>query len=77
MRVEQQIEWNKRLWCTNAWGLEIHLIQELIDIYVIFMEFLFYLFFLMSFSKACSLAIEEIQKKYAGESIPYAFTYDN
>lgn len=76
MRVEQQIEWNKRLWCTNAWGSrdssDSGAYRYICDFYGI--PFFTYSF-LMSFSKACSLAIEEIQKKYAGESIPYAFTY--
>lgn len=76
MKVEQQIEWNRRLWCTNAWGSYAFpnsgAYRYICDFYKI--PFFTYSY-QMSFSKACQLAIEEIKVKYENTSIPYAFTY--
>lgn len=76
MKVEQQIEWNKRLWCTNAWGSfsfpNSGAYRYICDFYkVAFFSFNYQ----MSFSKACRLAIDEIKEKYKDGSIPHAFTY--
>lgn len=76
MRVEQQIEWNKRLWCTSAWG-SASLINSGAYRYICsFYEIPFYTYsFQMSFSKACQLAISDIKSKYPDSNHLYAFTY--
>lgn len=76
MKVEQQIEWSKRLWCTNAWGSysfpNSGAYRYICDFYKI--PFFSYSY-QMSFSKACRLAKDEIKEKYKDGSISYAFTY--
>lgn len=76
MRVEQQIEWNKRLWCTNAWGsrdaVNSGVYRYICDFYGIpFSTYSFY----NSFSKVCQLAFDEIKSRFDEADIPYAFTY--
>src|SRR5690606_19055297 len=76
MKVEQQIEWEKRLWCTNAWGSAAlpnsGAYRYICDYYHIpFFRYSYQ----MSFSKACRLAIDEIKEKYKKGGFTYAFTY--
>lgn len=76
MKVEQQIEWEKRLWCTNAWGSgglpNSGAYRYICAFYGIpFLSWNYQ----MTFSKACKYAIEEIKTKYKEGEIPFAFTY--
>lgn len=76
MKVEQQIEWEERLWCTNAWGSASSANSGAYRYICAFYQIPFYRWsYQMSFSKACQLAIDEIKAKYADEQIPFAFTY--
>lgn len=75
MKVEQQIEWNNRLWCTNAWGSNSFPNSGAYRFICAFYKIPFYRFsYQMSFSKACQLAISDIKEKYSDE-IPPALTY--
>lgn len=75
MKVEQQIEWNKRLWCTNAWGSNSFPNSGAYRYICAFYKIPFYRYtYQMSFSKACQLAINDIKEKYT-EGIPPALTY--
>lgn len=76
MKVEQQIEWEKRLWCTNAWGSAAlpnsGAYRYICDYYQIpFFRYSYQ----MSFSKACRRAIDEIKEKFKTGGFSYAFTY--
>ncbi|MBW2937412.1 AAA family ATPase [Aureisphaera sp. CAU 1614] len=76
MKVEQQIEWDKRLWCTNAWGSSSFPNSGAYRYICAFYKIPFYRYsFQMSFSKACKMAIESIKEKYIDSDIPYALTY--
>lgn len=76
MKVEQQIEWNERLWCTNAWGGAKDVNSGAYRYICAFYQIPFYSFSpQMSFSKACSLAFNEIQEKFKDGLFPYAFNY--
>lgn len=75
MKVEQQIEWNSRLWCTNAWGSNSFPNSGAYRYICAFYKIPFYRYsYQMSFSKACQLAINDIKEKYSKE-IPPALTY--
>lgn len=75
MKVEQQIEWNSRLWCTNAWGSSRDIDSGAYRYICYYYQIPFNRFSLnMPFSKACKIAIENIREKYDG-IIPPAFTY--
>lgn len=76
MKVEQQIEWEKRLWCTNAWGSNSEPNSGAYRYICAVYEIPFFIWSLqMTFSKACRLAIDAIKSKYAIGQITYAFTY--
>ncbi len=76
MKVEQQIEWDKRLWCTNAWGSGSFPNSGAYRYICAFYKIPFYRYsFQMSFSKACKMAIDSIKEKYIDSDIPYALTY--
>lgn len=65
MKVEQQIEWNSRLWCTNAWGSNSFPNSGAYRYICAFYKIPFYRYtYQMSFSKACQLAINDIKEKY-------------
>jgi len=75
MKVEQQIEWNSRLWCTNAWGSNSFPNSGAYRFICAFYKIPFYRYsYQMSFSKACQLAINDIKEKYS-DGIPPALTY--
>ncbi|MDL2141618.1 DEAD/DEAH box helicase [Flavobacterium collinsii] len=75
MKVEQQIEWNNRLWCTNAWGSNSFPNSGAYRYICAFYKIPFYRYsYQMSFSKACQYAINDIKEKYP-EGIPPALTY--
>ncbi|EGM77884.1 DNA/RNA helicase, superfamily I [Rheinheimera sp. A13L] len=75
MKVEQQIEWDERLWCVHAWGASsdecsgaYRYICHIFDI-----KFQRYSY-TMSFARACRLAIDHI-KKLSSEDHKFAFDY--
>ncbi len=75
MKVEQQIEWDSRLWCTNAWGSNSYPNSGAYRYICAFYQIPFYRFsYQTSFSRACQLAISDIKEKYPDE-IPHALTY--
>lgn len=76
MKVEQQIEWDKRLWCTNAWGSTSNINSGAYRFICAFYQIPFFTYsFQMPFNKACKLAVDEIKAKYADGKIEYAFSY--
>lgn len=76
MKVEQQIEWEERLWCTNAWGSNLLPHSGAYRYICAFYQIPFYRYsYQMSFSRACKLAIEDIKLKFQGARPSYAFTY--
>jgi len=76
MKVEQQIEWEERLWCTNAWGSEAFVNSGAYRYICAFYQIPFFRYsYQMSFSRACKLAIDEIKSKYIDTEMKYAFSY--
>lgn len=76
MKVEQQIEWEKRLWCTNAWGSEAFPNSGAYRYICYFYHIPFYKYsYQMSFSKACKLALDELKELKKSDSFSHAFTY--
>jgi len=73
MKVEQQIQWNERLWCTHAWG---SLSEPNSGIYRYICEKYGISFQrysrAMSFNQACKLALEHLTKNPIKE---YAFDF--
>jgi len=74
MKVEQQIEWNKRLWCTGAWGSENWPNSGLYSLICHKYGIPFYNFKKKNFSDACKTALEDLKKKY-GDNIKPILTY--
>lgn len=77
MKVEQQIDWNKRLWCIHAWGSQSNkdsgIYSYICEYYNI--QFLRY-GWSVDFNSACSSAIEQIkQKKDTEKNFKYAFDF--
>lgn len=63
MKVEQQISWNERLWCVHAWGSQYDVNSGAYRYICDFYGISFYRFsYVMTFDKACQLALEEIKK---------------
>lgn len=63
MKVEQQIQWNERLWCTHAWGslsdLNSGIYRYICEKYgITFQRYSRY----MSFDQACKMALEHLTK---------------
>jgi len=76
MKVEQQIEWEERLWCVNAWGSANFPNSGAYRYICAFYQIQFYTFsYRTSFSTFCKMAIEEIKAKFPGEEMRFAFTY--
>ncbi|MFC4636078.1 DEAD/DEAH box helicase [Dokdonia ponticola] len=76
MKVEQQIEWDRRLWCNNAWGSNSYPNSGAYRYICHFYKIPFYTFsYQMSFSRACELAIIDIKAKYGTEKVEYALTH--
>jgi len=73
MRVEQQIKWNERLWCTHAWGSQSD-INSGIYRYICHSYGLSFFRWspTMSFEKACSIALKELEER---EITEFAFDY--
>jgi len=72
MKVEKQIEWNKRLWVVNAWGSRQNIHSGAYRYICDFYDINFYVFKDSSFDNACKIALNEIQKE---ENFRYAFDY--
>ncbi len=63
MKVEQQISWNERLWCVNAWGSQYDKDSGAYRYICDFYGLVFYRYsYVMTFDKVCKLALEEIKK---------------
>lgn len=78
MRIEQQIEWDSRLWCAHAWGalgdVNSGLYRYICDFYgITFHNYKS----VGSFSTACGQALAELKEKKEDKSKEweYAFTY--
>ena len=75
MKVAKQIEWNKRLWCTYAWGrfhtADSGLYRFICDYYGI----PYYSLREKSFESACKAAVADIKAKYPQGEIDYALDY--
>ena len=76
MKVEQQIEWQKRLWCTNSWGSSSFIHSGAYRYICAFYQIPFYRYsYQVSFGKFCQMAIDEIKAKYQDSDMKFAFTY--
>ncbi len=76
MKVEQQIEWDNRLWCTNAWGSKKDKNSGLYSYLCDFYDIPCYSFRqISSFSHACELALNAIKEKYEGITQEKALSY--
>lgn len=63
MKVEQQISWNERLWCVNAWGSQYDINSGAYRYICDFYNLPFYRFsYVMTFDKVCKMALDEIKK---------------
>lgn len=74
MKVTKQIEWNKRLWCANAWGHNLRPLSGLYSFICDSYGLEFYSFGTASFDSACKHAIEEIRLKHP-DHIPPILDY--
>lgn len=75
MKVEQQIEWKARLWCIHSWGSGKDRDSGVYSYICNHYQIPFNSFSnVMSFDRACKIAIEDIREKY-GDKITPAFTY--
>lgn len=78
MKIEQQIEWNKRLWCSNAWGSQGDRDSGLYRYICYFYGISLYTYSQgNSFLQVCQLALQELKKKKEeeGDEWKYAFSY--
>lgn len=78
MKIEQQIEWNRRLWCSNAWGSQGDRDSGLYRYICYFYGISFYTYSQgNSFLQVCQLALQELKKKKEeeGDEWKYAFSY--
>lgn len=78
MRIEQQIEWDSRLWCAHAWGtlnaINSGLYRYICNFYgITFRNYKS----VGSFSAACGYALNELKEKQMDKTKEwkYAFTY--
>ncbi|MBQ0762227.1 DEAD/DEAH box helicase [Marinobacter psychrophilus] len=73
MKVEEQIKWNERLWCVNAWGSQNNKNSGIYSFVCTFYNIVFLRWSpLISFDFVCQKAIEEIKKLDNNE---YAFDF--
>ncbi len=76
MKVTQQIEWNKRLWCTNAWGSSSNLHSGLYRYICSYYQIPFHTYSMsFTFDMACKEAIEHIKSKKSAGEFAYALDY--
>lgn len=74
MRVQQQIQWDSRLWCVNAWGKHGDINSGAYRYICAFYGIPFYNFSEKKFDQACDDAYEQIKKIPSSDFNP-AFTY--
>lgn len=77
MKVEQQISWESRLWCTHSWGSGSNENSGAYRYICHFYDIPFHsLGYNMTFERACKLAIEDIDSKFpGGENFKFALDY--
>ena len=75
MKVAEQIEWDERLWCVNAWGKSADENSGIYSRICHFYGIPFYNYKQQNFKEACSLAISEIKKKQKQSNWSFSFTY--
>lgn len=76
MKVTQQIEWNKRLWCTNAWGSSSIPDSGLYRYICSFYQIPFHSYSkTFSFDTVCKEAIACIKSKKQSNTFKYALDY--
>jgi len=65
MKVEQQIEWNSRLWCVNAWGSSSNPNSGAYRFICAFYGIPFNPYsYTMSFSLACKIAVSNLKERF-------------
>lgn len=75
MRVDQQIEWNNNLWCTNAWGSGNDINSGFYRYICFFYKIPFHTYRDENdFNKLCKKALQEIESA-EGENKTYAVDY--
>ncbi|MBK3056613.1 DEAD/DEAH box helicase [Enterobacter hormaechei] len=68
MKVEQQISWNERLWCVNAWGSQYDGNSGAYRYIGEYYGLSFYRFsYVMTFDKVCRIALDELKKLPSNE----------
>ena len=73
MKVEEQIKWNERLWCVNAWGSQHRRDSGVYSYIANFYDISFFRYgYSTTFDVVCKKAIEEITSKGGHE---FAFDY--
>ena len=75
MKVTEQIEWDERLWCVNAWGKSADENSGIYSRICHYYGIPFYNYKQQNFKEACSLAISELRKKQKQGNWSFAFTY--
>lgn len=76
MKVSQQIEWNERLWCTNAWGRYGDENSGFYRYLCSFYDLLYSRYNKSNtFDSVCKNAVSEIKKIKANGKFKYAFDY--
>jgi superfamily I DNA and RNA helicase len=76
MKVTQQIEWNKRLWCSNAWGSSSNLHSGLYRYICSYYQIPFHSYSKsFTFDMACKEAIEHIKSKKNNGKFTHALDY--
>ena len=75
MKVNRQIEWEERLWCTHAWGKHFNPNSGLYRYICAFYQIPYYSLAEKSFEDACKKAKEDILKCYRGEPVDPALDY--
>lgn len=76
MKVDQQIAWNERLWCVNAWGSWYDENSGILRYICNFYNVTFYNYRdIGDFDKVCRLTIRSINEKFKDGKIESAFTY--
>jgi superfamily I DNA and RNA helicase len=75
MKVEEQIRWNKRLWCVNAWGSQGNSDSGAYSYICSFYNIPFYRYsYTRNFDDVCKIALEHLSDRNIAE-IGYAFDY--
>ena len=63
MKVQKQIEWEKRLWCANAWGRSYDFNSGLYRYICYYYNLSYYPYhFSKSFEQLCKIALDELKK---------------